>query len=81
MGRALRTEKAVHGCPASGLAMAGSSSVGPCKSFSGDKKAAGSKGSGSDDWKAVGNVGQAKHKTAKAKAGVVGAGKASGSNY
>lgn len=81
MGRTLRNEKTVHGCPASGLATAGCGVVGTTTKFSGDKKSAGSKAGASDSWDKVGNVGQAKHKTAKARPGVVGAGKAKGSNY
>lgn len=81
MGRKIQVKKAVHGTSASGLAMAGTGSVGPTTKFSGDSKTAGSKDSGSDSFKKVGNVGQAKHKTASAKPGKVGFAKATGSNY
>ena len=83
MGRTLRKEFSSHGAVASGLARAGNGVVGPTANFGkGDIKSnKEATEDGSDGFKPVGNVGQAKHKTAKAKSGVVGAGKASGSNY
>jgi len=82
MGRSLQSKGTKHGAVATGLAMAGNGVVGTTTKFSGDKKSNKvNSDAGSDGFKTVGNVGQAKHKTAKAKAGVVGACKASGSNY
>ena len=84
MGRSIRKEFSSHGAVATGLAMAGNGVVGTTTKFSGDKKTVSPKGNGSDYFEPVGNVGQKAHKTggmSRKGAGVVGAGKASGSNY
>jgi len=87
MGRSLRKEFSSHGAVASGLARAGNGVAGPTTSFGkGDNnnKVNISGDEGSDGFKKVGNVGQAKHKTAgdsRKNSGVVGAVKATGSNY
>ena len=85
MGRTLRKEFYSHGAVATGLATAGNGVVGTTTKFSGDSKSNKvSSESGSDGFRPVGNVGQKAHKTggmSRKGAGVVGAGKASGSNY
>ena len=88
MGRSLRKEFSSHGAVATGLARAGNGVEGPTTNFGkGDNNNKVSIGGdeGSDSWKKVGkDIGQKEHKTggmSRKGAGVVGAAKASGSNY